>query len=190
MWSGQRPKLTEKGGMTPEGLAFPLLLTKAHTKAKIRLLVLKLLLMIYLFRFFSSPDYMRQGGGGGSGYPPRSGYDELDTTLMPPRPGEPYAGAAPPGGGGAGGAPPPNAPGALPIVVLVIICSKVHITSILCMQLADLPTLIVLVVFFSHFSPFGNFFFSIFFVPFISQFRMLYIKNRRSLRPPAVLGRR
>lgn len=23
-------------------------------------------------------------------YPPRSGYDELDTTLMPPRPGEPY----------------------------------------------------------------------------------------------------
>ena len=33
-------------------------------------------------------------GGSGSnsvgGYPPRSGYDELDTTLMPPRPGEAY----------------------------------------------------------------------------------------------------
>ncbi len=40
---------------------------------------------------------MRQSGG--SSYPPRSGYDELDTTLMPPRPGEPYAGAAPGGTG-------------------------------------------------------------------------------------------
>ena len=38
-------------------------------------------------------DYMRKGGSGstsGGGYPPRSGYDELDTTLMPPRPGEAY----------------------------------------------------------------------------------------------------
>ena len=26
----------------------------------------------------------------GGGFPPRSGYDELDTTLMPPRPGEAY----------------------------------------------------------------------------------------------------
>ena len=35
-------------------------------------------------------DYKRHRGGGGSnsGYPPpRSGYDELDTTLMPPRAG-------------------------------------------------------------------------------------------------------
>ena len=35
-----------------------------------------------------------QGGNGtnsgGPGFPPRSGYDELDTTLMPPRPGEAY----------------------------------------------------------------------------------------------------
>ena len=41
---------------------------------------------------------MRQTGsstGGG----PRSGYDELDTTLMPPRPGEQY------GRGGSGGSP-------------------------------------------------------------------------------------
>ena len=43
---------------------------------------------------------MRQAGnstttGGG----PRSGYDELDTTLMPPRPGEQY------GRGGSGGSP-------------------------------------------------------------------------------------
>lgn len=43
------------------------------------------------------PDYLRQGSG--SSYPPRSGYDELDTTLMPPRPGEPYSGTG--GGGGA-----------------------------------------------------------------------------------------
>ena len=54
--------------------------------------------IIYLTLF---SDYMRKqstnsavsaagGGSGGSGYTPRSGYDELDTTLMPPRPGEPY----------------------------------------------------------------------------------------------------
>lgn len=39
------------------------------------------------------PDYMRKtssNSGVGGGYPPRSGYDELDTTLMPPRPGEAY----------------------------------------------------------------------------------------------------
>ena len=29
-------------------------------------------------------------GVGGGFPPPRSGYDELDTTLMPPRPGEAY----------------------------------------------------------------------------------------------------
>lgn len=45
-------------------------------------------------------DYMRQSGA--PNYPPRSGYDELDTTLMPPRPGEQYA-----GGGGGGQQPPP-----------------------------------------------------------------------------------
>ena len=38
---------------------------------------------------------MRQVGG--SNYPPRSGYEELDTTLMPPRPGEQYGGAPPQG---------------------------------------------------------------------------------------------
>lgn len=31
-------------------------------------------------------------GGSTSSYPPRSGYDELDTTLMPPRPGEQFPG--------------------------------------------------------------------------------------------------
>lgn len=40
------------------------------------------------------PDYKRHRGvvgSGGSGYPPpRSGYDELDTTLMPPRGGGEY----------------------------------------------------------------------------------------------------
>ena len=45
-------------------------------------------------------DYMRQSGA--PNYPPRSGYDELDTTLMPPRPGEQYA-----GGGGGGQQPHP-----------------------------------------------------------------------------------
>ena len=45
---------------------------------------------------------MRQGGSS-SNYPPRSGYDELDTTLMPPRPGEHFSGG---GGGGGPGAPP------------------------------------------------------------------------------------
>jgi hypothetical protein len=44
---------------------------------------------------------MRQAGGSSS-YPPRSGYDELDTTLMPPRPGEHFA-PPPPGGGEPGG---------------------------------------------------------------------------------------
>ena len=32
-------------------------------------------------------------GRSSSSYPPRSGYDELDTTLMPPRPGEQFPGA-------------------------------------------------------------------------------------------------
>ena len=44
-------------------------------------------------------DYMRQAGSGSTGGGPRSGYDELDTTLMPPRPGEHY------GRGGSGGSP-------------------------------------------------------------------------------------
>ena len=68
---------------------------------------------IILFIFIS--DYMRQAqsvGGGSSNYPPRSGYDELDTTLMPPRPGEQYgrgsspatAGSGGSGGGGSAGA--------------------------------------------------------------------------------------
>lgn len=50
-------------------------------------------------------DYMRQsvGGGGTSNYPPRSGYDELDTTLMPPRPGEHYGRGASPATAGSGG---------------------------------------------------------------------------------------
>eukprot|EP00095_Tigriopus_kingsejongensis_P008550 maker-scaffold989_size72935-snap-gene-0.8 protein:Tk08550 transcript:maker-scaffold989_size72935-snap-gene-0.8-mRNA-1 annotation:"catenin delta-2" len=44
------------------------------------------------------PDYMRHGSG--PNYPPRSGYDELDTTLMPPRHGDPqHPPAFPPGGG-------------------------------------------------------------------------------------------
>ena len=42
---------------------------------------------------------MRQAGSGSTGVGPRSGYDELDTTLMPPRPGEQY------GRGGSGGSP-------------------------------------------------------------------------------------
>jgi len=42
---------------------------------------------------------MRQAGSGSTGGGPRSGYDELDTTLMPPRPGEHY------GRGGSGGSP-------------------------------------------------------------------------------------
>ena len=42
---------------------------------------------------------MRQAGSGSTGGGPRSGYDELDTTLMPPRPGEQY------GRGGSGGSP-------------------------------------------------------------------------------------
>ena len=53
-------------------------------------------------------DYLRQsqqqqqGGGGGGGGGVRSGYDELDTTLMPPRPGaDPYTRNTPsPGTGG------------------------------------------------------------------------------------------
>ena len=49
-------------------------------------------------------DYMRQAGGGNAGGGPRSGYDELDTTLMPPRPGEHY-------GRGGSGASPANAGG-------------------------------------------------------------------------------
>ena len=42
---------------------------------------------------------MRQAGSGSTGGGPRSGYDELDTTLMPPRQGEQY------GRGGSGGSP-------------------------------------------------------------------------------------
>ena len=42
---------------------------------------------------------MRQTGSTSTGGVPRSGYDELDTTLMPPRPGEHY------GRGGSGGSP-------------------------------------------------------------------------------------
>ena len=42
-------------------------------------------------------------GGSGSGYPPRSGYDELDTTLMPPRPGEQYGRGGSPATAGSGG---------------------------------------------------------------------------------------
>eukprot|EP00093_Oithona_nana_P014947 14947.XXX_79435_75229_1 [CDS] Oithona nana genome sequencing. len=58
-----------------------------------------------------------KGGSGSSvsGYPPRSGYDELDTTLMPPRPGEPYNRGSPGpsvtgsmSGGSQGGPPPPG----------------------------------------------------------------------------------
>ena len=56
-----------------------------------------------------------------SGYPPRSGYDELDTTLMPPRPGEPYNRGSPGPSvtgsmsGGSQGAPvPPGQPGGQP----------------------------------------------------------------------------
>ena len=49
-------------------------------------------------------DYMRQAGSGNAGGGPRSGYDELDTTLMPPRPGEHY-------GRGGSGASPANAGG-------------------------------------------------------------------------------
>ena len=51
------------------------------------------------FRLNSFIDYMRQAGSGSTGGGPRSGYDELDTTLMPPRPGEHY------GRGGSGGSP-------------------------------------------------------------------------------------
>ena len=54
-----------------------------------------------------------KGNGSGSnsvgGYPPRSGYDELDTTLMPPRPGEAYNRGSPgPSGSmsGSQGGPP------------------------------------------------------------------------------------
>jgi hypothetical protein len=67
------------------------------------------------------PDFMRQGGPGtapGRGFQPRSGYDELDTTLMPPRPGEPYNRGSPEPSGsmsGSQGGPPalpfPIAPG-------------------------------------------------------------------------------
>ena len=39
----------------------------------------------------SSLDYLRQQQPGG--LPPRSGYEELDTTLMPPRPGAGVPGA-------------------------------------------------------------------------------------------------
>ena len=58
--------------------------------------------------------------GVSGGYPPRSGYDELDTTLMPPRPGEAYNRGSPgPSAAGSmsgsqGGPPPvpfPVAPG-------------------------------------------------------------------------------
>jgi len=69
------------------------------------------------------PDYMRKqsnNSGVSGGYPPRSGYDELDTTLMPPRPGEAYNRGSPgPSAAGSmsgsqGGPPPvpfPVAPG-------------------------------------------------------------------------------
>uniref|UniRef100_A0A0K2SWA9 Catenin delta2like [Bombus terrestris] n=1 Tax=Lepeophtheirus salmonis TaxID=72036 RepID=A0A0K2SWA9_LEPSM len=33
---------------------------------------------------YREPDYLRSQNNSGSYYPPRSGYDELDTTLMPP----------------------------------------------------------------------------------------------------------
>ena len=68
-------------------------------------------------------DYMRKqsnNSGVSGGYPPRSGYDELDTTLMPPRPGEAYNRGSPgPSAAGSmsgsqGGPPPvpfPVAPG-------------------------------------------------------------------------------
>jgi hypothetical protein len=64
-------------------------------------------------------DYMRQTGSGSTGGGPRSGYDELDTTLMPPRPGEQYgrggSGGSPANAGGGstgsgGGAGPPGVP--------------------------------------------------------------------------------
>jgi len=63
-------------------------------------------------------DYMRQAGSGNAGGGPRSGYDELDTTLMPPRPGEHYgrggSGASPANAGGStgsgGGVVPPGVP--------------------------------------------------------------------------------
>jgi len=45
------------------------------------------------------PDFLRQQPQGG--FPPRSGYDELDTTLMPPRPGaDPYVRNTPSPGAG------------------------------------------------------------------------------------------
>ena len=61
---------------------------------------------------------MRQAGSGNAGGGPRSGYDELDTTLMPPRPGEHYgrggSGASPANAGGStgsgGGVVPPGVP--------------------------------------------------------------------------------
>ena len=69
-----------------------------------------------MFQLFS--DYMRQAGSGNAGGGPRSGYDELDTTLMPPRPGEHYgrggSGASPANAGGStgsgGGVVPPGVP--------------------------------------------------------------------------------
>merc|ERR1719270_1973343 len=54
------------------------------------------------------PDYLRQqqqqqAQQGAPGVPPRSGYEELDTTLMPPRPGaDPYSRNSPSPGSGAG----------------------------------------------------------------------------------------
>ena len=51
-------------------------------------------------------DYLRQQQQqqkAGGGYPPRSGYEELDTTLMPPRPGgEQFARNTPSPGPGQG----------------------------------------------------------------------------------------
>ena len=78
-------------------------------------IALKVTLMIQL-NFFS--DYMRQANSGNGGGGPRSGYDELDTTLMPPRPGEHYgrggSGASPANAGGStssgGGVGPPGVP--------------------------------------------------------------------------------
>ncbi|XP_059090371.1 catenin delta-2-like isoform X2 [Tigriopus californicus] len=57
------------------------------------------------------PDYMRHGSSG-SDYPPRSGYDELDTTLMPPRQGESHLQQPTFPGIGPGGHPlPPGSAG-------------------------------------------------------------------------------
>jgi hypothetical protein len=78
-------------------------------------------LQTFFFFFLLFSDFMRQGGPGtapGRGFQPRSGYDELDTTLMPPRPGEPYNRGSPEPSGsmsGSQGGPPalpfPIAPG-------------------------------------------------------------------------------